>query len=433
MNTNSFPDPDQQGAELGRALSQRADGLPEAPMTVAAVQARAKTIRRNRRLTVAAGLAAATAIMVPVAILATNNFQRSEGPPPVVNSPTQIPEPSGTDSPEPSPTASASESPEPTDNSVFDVSNLPTGAPPGVAWANGLTIHRADGTTVEVTGVDHIDQLAPMGDGWVIATGDAEGNQVVVMLDADGVAGERFPLDGNLAPSRAGNVVAWASPKGKVTVVGQGGSEMLTMASIDAPGPYSAIAVTGEDCKEGRTTDAGCTVYVNVKGAKVAAYSTSSHGIVDVVGDQILNTTAYGGDGALAGITDIRDAGTCSIVRRGIGQILWETCDYRVMSFSPDGTHVVAAQAYGDGLGDGEFAILNAADGSPLVDLISEGDTFTTVMDTRWEDDSQVLIRTFQNGQHALVRISLDGEMEYAVPPVPGEDVDSPFVLQAGP
>jgi hypothetical protein len=432
MNTNGFNDPDQQGAELGRAMGQQVGGLHDAPLTVEAVQARATTIRRNRRLIVAAGLAAATAILVPSAILASNSFQRSDGPP-VVNSPTQAPEPSDTGSPEPTPTTSASESHDTViGGSTFDVSDLPTGAAPAVAWADGLTIHRADGTTVDVTGVDRIDQLAPMGDGWVIATGDDQGNLEVVLLDANGVAGDRFPLDGGLATSPEGKVVAWASPNGAVTVVGQGGAEVLKMPPITARGPYSAIAVTSEDCKEGRTTDAGCTVYVNTKGAKVAAYYTSSHGIVDLVSEEFLNTTAYAGDRILAGITEISDTGTCSIVQRDYRQILWETCDHRVLGFSPDGNHVVAAQAYGDGLGDGEFAILDAADGTPLVDLISEGDTFTTVMDTRWEDDTHVLIKTFQNGKHALVRISLDGEMEYAVPPVPGEDVDSPFVLSAG-
>jgi hypothetical protein len=48
------------------------------------------------------------------------------------------------------------------------------------------------------------------------------------------------------------------------------------------------------------------------------------------------------------------------------------------------------------------------------------------------EDDEHALAPVFQDGMWSIVRFASDGSMEYATPPVPGADVDGPFILATG-
>ena len=65
------------------------------------------------------------------------------------------------------------------------------------------------------------------------------------------------------------------------------------------------------------------------------------------------------------------------------------------------------------------MGILDAADGTVLVDLRSDGQHQTTALKLAWEDDEHALLVTCADGQWAVVRFGLDGTMEYAVPPRP--------------
>ena len=235
-------------------------------------------------------------------------------------------------------------------------------------------MHRADGSTVAGVLPGGTVGFAPLGDGWVVATRDDEGATFARFVPADGMSTQvLFDLDGGLATSPLGDVVAFAQPDGQVKVMQAGGAEQFYLAPIDAPGAYDAVAVTSEDCKEGRTTEAGCMVYVNTKGEAIQAWYTSSHGIVDQVDGEIDELTAWSSD-RYAGIVERRDdLTTCSVVRdTEEGETLWETCDNRIMDFSPTGATAFGVGSVGDGLGDGQVTLLDAADGSVLVDLITD-------------------------------------------------------------
>jgi hypothetical protein len=110
---------------------------------------------------------------------------------------------------------------------------------------------------------------------------------------------------------------------------------------------------------------------------------------------------------------------------------LWETCDNRLLDFSPSGTHLLGVGSVGDGFGDGQVSILDAADGTVLVDLRSDEEHQTSVVQMAWEDDSHVLMVTYADGAWAIVRLGLDGSMEYAVPPREGDQFERPFFLQS--
>ena len=48
-----------------------------------------------------------------------------------------------------------------------------------------------------------------------------------------------------------------------------------------------------------------------------------------------------------------------------------------------------------------------------------------------WEDDGHVLFTAYQDGQWSIVRMGVDGAMEYAVPPTSaGDELNAPFVLE---
>ena len=101
-----------------------------------------------------------------------------------------------------------------------------------------------------------------------------------------------YDLDGDLATSPEGEVVAWAEPDGGVRVVQRDGDETFEMSPIDRPGAYDAVAVATEDCKEGRTTDAGCTVFVNTIGEQTGPGASTSHGFVDRYDEEMRQLTA---------------------------------------------------------------------------------------------------------------------------------------------
>ncbi len=131
-----------------------------------------------------------------------------------------------------------------------------------------------------------------------------------------------------------------------------------------------------------------------------------------------------------AAVIDVReDLTTCSAAVDvvGGGAQLWATCDHRLVEFSPDGARILATGSVGDGIGETQLAVLDARTGAVALDLGTVDQAFIGQM--VWEDDTHVLATVFEGGRWAVLRIGLDGSREYAVPPVSGEDLDSPFVL----
>ena len=86
---------------------------------------------------------------------------------------------------------------------------------------------------------------------------------------------------------------------------------MLPFQPVPITGKGQAVALFGENCKEGEGDPSnGCTIYVN--GAR--AWFTSSHGIVDRAPHLRLTSTGRGR--WLGGITSISDTGSCSVMLR---------------------------------------------------------------------------------------------------------------------
>jgi hypothetical protein len=416
--TSNFDDDERA---LNRALHGHVDPLQASPLGLGDVQAKARVVRRNRRIAAAAAVAAAVAVVVPTALVATRGTDSS---PDRRNVATQSAEPTATEA-----TDVPSETPiEAGETQPFDLSSLEKGDDPKIDWADGRTIHRFDGTVVADILPEGTVQFAPMGDGFTALTRDDGGNQYAQFASAEGMSTQVvYDATGDLATSPLGEVVAWATPEGGVQGFQMGG-EHFEMQPV--PGAKTAVAVTTEDCKEGRTTDGGCTIFVNTDGE---ARFTSSHGIVDVADVDMDELTAWS-EQRYAGIVERNDdMSTCSVVKDSgeSRKVLWETCDNRIMDFSPTGATALGVGSIGDGLGDGQISLIDSATGTVLVDMRSTEEHQVTVHQYVWEDDSHVLLLVTEGFDWSVVRLGVDGSMEYAVEPREGVDNLTPeFLLQ---
>lgn len=403
---------DDMTDELNRTLRVHTAGIDGSSISLGEVKGRATQIRRRRAAAGSMAAAAAVAILVPTAMAGSDlfsNASRDELPPATQH--TQVPTPTPADG--------------------LDIADLPRGAEPGIAWVESGTLHH-DGRDIPLP--EGAGSVATLGDEYIVSTRNA-----VVVLDAEGrvITTEQAAEHTGLAVNAAGTAAAWMGPDNAPVVWQAGFPEALHLDGFTGPGGNpQAVGLTGEDCTADPETkvDAGCVVVFTVGNDRgdVRSYASDTHGIVDLASSTLHAITAVSAEGRMAGITEITDDGTCSAVLGEADSVAWSTCDHRLGAFSPDGSLLTGPQAYGSGIGDGEVAILSASDGEVLVSLDNrESQSF--VARTAWEDDGHVLAEVFQAGQWAIVRIGLDGSMEYAVGPVPGNEMEDPFHLAVGP
>jgi hypothetical protein len=70
------------------------------------------------------------------------------------------------------------------------------------------------------------------------------------------------------------------------------------------------------------------------------------------------------------------------------------------------------------------IAIYDAHTGKLLADRIKKADDMASYNSAVWEDETHVLFSAYQDGKWSIVRMNVDGAMEYALAPAKGgEDV----------
>lgn len=415
---------DDMSDELNRTLRAHTAGIDGSSISLGEVKGRATQIRRRRAAAGSMAAAAAVAILVPTAMAGSDLFSNA--------SRDELP-----------PATQHTQDPAPTPADGLDIAGLPRGAEPGIAWVESGTLHH-DGREIPLP--EGAGSVATLADEYVVSTRNA-----VVVLDAEGrvITTEQAAEHTGLAVNAAGTAAAWMGPDNAPVVWQAGFREALHFDGLPTPqeeggshlppGPWhdpQAVGLTGEDCTTDAETrvGAGCVVVFTASNDRtdVQGFVSDTQGIVDVASSTLQAITAVSAERRMAGITEITDDGTCSAVIGEADSVAWSTCDHRLGAFSPDGSLLTGPQAYGSGIGDGEVAILSASDGEVLVSLDNrESQSF--VARTAWEDDEHVLAEVFQAGQWAIVRIGLDGSMEYAVGPVPGNEMEDPFQLAVGP
>jgi hypothetical protein len=385
--------------QLNRTLREHADGVHGAPLAFDDVRGRATSIRRRRRLASGLGVAAAIAVIVPTAMFATNGNDSSPQPA------TALPTVTDTNTPSPTSTPVMGSDPH-----GLDVSDLPTGAPPAVP-------------------------LITDGDFAVASTGEASVRWTPegVVVEAGGQSFGPYPSSSGLARNAAGTAVAWATDEGDVMTWQDGSAEPNTLPSPGLQGMRVA-AVTGDGCLSGKTAG-DCLVYVSGSDqdgeSKSLALGRGGASTVDPEGS-ILAVRDATDSGRVLGITEFDDMrpGTCSVVldpaQSGSTPLL-DTCDYALDEFSPDGSYVLASDTYGDGIGSGTIAVFET-DGDRLSYRNNRsGPDLTFYNSAVWEDETHVLFTLFQDGRWSIVRMGVDGAMEFAVAPQPGDEMEVPW------
>ncbi|HEX7717580.1 MAG TPA: hypothetical protein VF416_09850 [Marmoricola sp.] len=396
--------------DLGTRLARRADDfdrLGGTELDLQQVLARAGEIKRGRRLRATMVMAACVlAIAVPTLIASVGR---------------------GGDKVQPAP-------PHQADSSPITLAGLDTGAKPRTGWIQDNVWHGPTGREIQWTG-GRVTAVAPLADALLVATSDENGQRAsLVPTEGNGPGTvESWPIDGSIAVSADGDLAAFVKPDGTPEVVESHGASTRTyrLPRIQRGSGFNAVAVEGgQGCSA--TAQPSCRVWVTSSGASPESWVSTRGGIARKPLPSVRSVTDVDRTGTTAAaIIDVReDLTTCSAaVDVTGGAQLWATCDHRLEEFSPDGARVLAAGSVGDGIGETQLAVLDARTGKVEVDLRTADQAFVARME--WEDDTHVLATVFEGGRWAVLRIGLDGRREYAVPPVAGEDLDSPFVLAA--
>jgi hypothetical protein len=382
------------------ALHRTADPLQRAPFSVADVRTRARRIQRRRAAVAGAAVAAVLAIAIPVGAGIVGPTPRSDVPP-----------------------ATQSPAPRITGTVRIDPLSAPVGAELGVPLINvddpSLVV---DGKTVDLP--RRYDQLTPYVEGWIgITLTDDGGGRAVQVLDPDFRVLDEAAPSSPMAVSADGSRIAWAEHDGERWTLADRSrdGDRAERRTPLAPGPADDRVrpvgfLPGDALLVGTTdpvTDQESPLVVTPDG------STSPLPAVLRVGSSSEATglfsvqTEFTGDGSC---WEVRDAGAG-------GAEVWQTCDYSLLGFSPDGRHLLGFTDYLTPDGSPTMAVLDAATGEPVVDFELVGARTGVVginPEVAWEDDDTVVATLVTGGRQYVVRLELDGTVER----VGGEAVD---------
>ena len=77
--------------------------------------------------------------------------------------------------------------------------------------------------------------------------------------------------------------------------------------------------------------------------------------------------------------------------------------------------------------GPDDIAVYDAETGDVLADRMNRSKGLVFYNDAVWEDETHVLFTRFQDGQWSMVRMDVDGAMEYAIAPQKGNQDNVPW------
>ena len=383
---------DPLAEELTRQLHAQVDEWHSAPLSLHDVQGTARTIKRRRRA-LATGIAAVAVLAVAIPAGLTLN-----------DGPTRL-------APAPAPPPSETVEPTPTQDGTFPLTlDVPDGEVPttGYLVLDDQQLVTQDGT-FDLPG--DFTQVAPYDGGWVgIRAGNYRptGTQLVI-LDSDFQEISAVPSGTSLAISSDGSRVAWVEAQGNgsdwtvVNAPTDGGEQVRTPTSPDTQVEGfladDAVATSNFDDTTGDTFYGQATPEGEFDAIPLGGYQR--------VGG--VSATS----GLVAGQTKFLGDSTCSEVRNtdtAQQPLVYETCDFKLADFSPDGRWLIGYATYYD-LGSPTLAILDAATGDPVVEYVSSRKQAeaATVVAAAWEDDDTVLAVVNQGGEQAVLRLESDG------------------------
>jgi hypothetical protein len=379
---------------LTRELERRAGAVHGAPLTVADVVGRARSIRRRRRAGAAVAAAAAVAaIAVPSALLGGPDGTGPEPAPP--------PSP-----PAPSPAATA-------------------------VLHDGVLTH-PDGSTVPIdVETSEVTQLGVLTDGRVVvATSFPYG---ITVYAPDGTVESRPEVAANaITVSADDTLVAWIDDDARVVVLESGVPEPTTF-EWGVPMAGEAIgyvdAVHGSGCAAG-----GCTVLVGDTTTTTHVLTQVDEPAADLVTSEPLRVASVSPDAGAWAVTfppseESEQFGCSGIYDPAAGVVVARSCDTTVGSLSPDGAHVTGAR--GDNQMWGSVDVLDTD-----LEVVASYDSGPdhVVKDWGWADSQHLLVSIValrEATEWTLLRVPIDGgEPEVVAGPVRAYNPDWPSAFQ---
>jgi hypothetical protein len=301
------------------------------------------------------------------------------------------------------------------------------------------TFHVADGSTFAV-GTRHTpSQFVELADGSVVwRTVDPSGQAYVEIRDPDGTYHSPERIASDLSVNAAHSIVAWVTPSSQV-MIWEGWASVPRALGGLIPGTDLRIGpVTGTGAaapgKPGPScVQSTCTVIVNVRDGSAPGqpWEVSDSGSQPLRDGGYLDIRDVSDAGLTIGLTKATDSSTCSKLLGGGEFQGFATCKNQLASFSPDGRLIQAWPGYFDGIGPGGIAVFDL-EGNRLFERSATEQVQSYYDGETWEDDTHLLVPTYQDGRWALVRIASDGSMEYAVAPAKGPYDANPFILPTG-
>lgn len=398
MNTNN----DELERMLGRQLQDQVDGMGGHPLGLGDVKGRAGQIRRNRRIAVGVGVAAAVAIIAPVATIAAQNLDSSgQGIPPAGPVPVEIA------------------------RKTLTLDGLARGDAPAVEYFT------PDGVVLPGEGLQELD-----GSYQALVPSPADGGWIAVEPDRQGIRyfSEDFQPQGGsgktdglaTTPDRAW--VTWGAP--------ESGAQTLVLRSTTDPEagmvwdfPEFPAVMPVDFVAEDRVVYQSIDQQDGSVDAGIAEPDGSFTKLPGVVGVSSANPV----NGLIAVQTRTnKDASGCfGVVDPDVSttEPAWETCDHSLGAFSPDGRYVMASSPYGDGFGLTTLEVLEAETGEMVARFTQASNTQIALVMPVWESDSTIVTVAAEGETQTLLRLGVDGTLEEAVEPVKGEYGDLYFYL----
>ena len=389
--------------DLGRTLRDRADTVGDVhPLSLDDVKGRARGIRRRRVAVTGLAAAAVLAVAVPTGLVVADRATTQPDVPPVT-------------SPSPDATSPSDESPD-VKTVVLDNNIEERSGKPGIDYLLNGDIVSAEGTATirspQGQRPPHeYGALVRTTESWLALWRDDEGRASIDFVKRGGIVVETRRSQDGIAVSHDGSLAVYSTPQGELRSYSIFDEHLGINDPAQAPPDVEPVGVLGSrTCKEAEPEGGGCTVFYNDRGAEAAGYYVTSHGLGDRVGDA-MRIAGVSPDGRVSGMVSATDTGSCSQVWGRDGSVDWETCDYTLGKFSPDGKYVMAFSAYRDGIGDGMVAILDATTGEPLVRYRNDDVAQAYVNNAVWDTDDTVLATVFARGSWSLMRMTPEGEL----------------------
>ncbi|NUR94555.1 MAG: hypothetical protein HOV67_04760 [Kribbellaceae bacterium] len=299
----------------------------------------------------------------------------------------------------------------------IDLTKLPTGRAPQIAYLSGRTIRGGAGEDVTIPGSTDIQEVARLGTSSLAVVSKGFGNELLT-LDSTGKITRHTPDITQIVTTDDDSAAAYAGTKRKDTGEELAGATIYAeraqsqgIQKVTVPGLWN---LTLHAYVHGK-------VYFSASGTQAGPstlYEWTPGESAPLMLNAVPNPLAVSSAGTAASLTSLADQASCStLLTVPKGKRLWRTCDYMVTGFTLDGATVIAGSRYQDGYGDGIAAALDAKNGT----LLHE---WSGIFRQAIPEDDQHLLLLADDGEGtpaSIVRCTIStGACELATPPAKG-------------